>query len=125
MGSLASPRTSFGNFASIEQQGMQAVADASNDTSIGPALPVPIRCIHITPSYNLSTFFGSANSYSIPYDAMCQSYYPIYHGPLTAAQAAAALRERLRQQRHLVRRNDQQSTAVPDRRQQRPQGAAE
>jgi arabinogalactan endo-1,4-beta-galactosidase len=30
------------------------------------------------------------NSNSIPYDAICQSYYPIYHGPLTAAQAAAS-----------------------------------
>jgi arabinogalactan endo-1,4-beta-galactosidase len=88
MGSLASPRSSFSNFAAVEQQGMQAVADAASDTTIGAALPTPIRCIHITPSYNLSSFFSSANSYSIPYDAMCQSYYPIYHGPLTAAQAA-------------------------------------
>jgi arabinogalactan endo-1,4-beta-galactosidase len=90
MGSLASPRTSFSAFAAVEQQGFQAVADASSDTSIGPALPMPIRCIHITPSYNLSSFFTNANNYSIPYDAMCQSYYPIYHGPLTAAQAAAS-----------------------------------
>jgi arabinogalactan endo-1,4-beta-galactosidase len=90
IGSLASPRTSFSSFAAIEQQGMQAVADASSDASIGAALPMPIRCIHITPAYNLSSFFSSANSYSIPYDAMCQSYYPIYHGPLTAAQAAAS-----------------------------------
>jgi arabinogalactan endo-1,4-beta-galactosidase len=90
MGSLASPRTSFSAFATVEQQGMQAVADASSDTSIGAALPMPIRCIHITPAYNLSSFFASANSNAIPYDAMCQSYYPIYHGPLTAAQAAAS-----------------------------------
>jgi len=26
----------------------------------------------------------------IPYDVICQSYYPLYHGPLTDAQAAAA-----------------------------------
>ncbi len=90
MGSLASPNTSFSNFATVEKQGMQAIADASSDTTIGAALPMPIRCIHITPSYNLSSFFTNANNYSIPYDAMCQSYYPIYHGPLTAAQAAAS-----------------------------------
>ena len=30
------------------------------------------------------------NQFKIPYDAICQSYYPIYHGPLTAAQAAAS-----------------------------------
>jgi hypothetical protein len=30
------------------------------------------------------------NTDSIPYDAVCQSYYPFFHGPLTAAQAAAS-----------------------------------
>jgi arabinogalactan endo-1,4-beta-galactosidase len=90
MGSLASPNSSYSNFATVEKQAMQAVSDASSDTTIGAALPMPIRCIHITPSYNLSSFFTNANNYSIPYDAMCQSYYPIYHGPLTAAQAAAS-----------------------------------
>ena len=28
------------------------------------------------------------NQNNIPYDAICQSYYPIFHGPLTDAQAA-------------------------------------
>ena len=28
--------------------------------------------------------------FNIPYDAICQSYYPIYHGPLTDAQAAVS-----------------------------------
>jgi arabinogalactan endo-1,4-beta-galactosidase len=82
------PHSHFGNFATAQIQAMQAVSDASTDTSIGPALPVPLRCIHVTPSYNLTTFFTTATNDGIPFDAMCQSYYPIYHGPLTAAQAA-------------------------------------
>jgi arabinogalactan endo-1,4-beta-galactosidase len=90
-GSLASPSGSnFGPFAALEKQAMQAVLDASSDTSIGAPLPPPIRCIHITPGWNLTDFFTDVNSAGIPYDAMCQSYYPIYHGPLTSAQAASS-----------------------------------
>jgi len=90
-GSLGSPTgNDFGPFAALETQGMQAIADASSNPSLGPALPAPIRCIHITPAWDLTSFFGYVNSNSVPYDAMCQSYYPIYHGPLTAAQAAAS-----------------------------------
>jgi len=89
-GSLASPGSSFSNFAAVEQQGMQAVLDASSDTSIGPALPPPLRCIHITPAWDLTSFFSEAKSDAIPFDAICQSYYPLYHGPLTAAQAASS-----------------------------------
>jgi hypothetical protein len=89
-GSLASPGDSFPSFAAVEQQGMQAVLDASSDPSIGAALPPPLRCIHITPAWNLSSFFSEAASSSIPFDAICQSYYPLFHGPLTAAQAAAS-----------------------------------
>jgi len=90
-GSLGSPTgNNFGPFAALETQGMQAIADASSDTTPGPALPTPIRCIHITPAWDLTSFFDLVNSNSIPYDAMCQSYYPIYHGPLTPAQAATS-----------------------------------
>jgi arabinogalactan endo-1,4-beta-galactosidase len=88
-GSLSSPGTSFPSFAAVEQQAMQAVLDAASDTSIGAAIPPPLRCIHITPAWNLSSFFSEAQSNSIPFDAICQSYYPLFHGPLTAAQAAA------------------------------------
>jgi arabinogalactan endo-1,4-beta-galactosidase len=49
---------------------------------------VPLTCIHITPAWDLTQFFTLANQNSIPYDAICQSYYPIFHGPLTQAQAA-------------------------------------
>jgi arabinogalactan endo-1,4-beta-galactosidase len=89
-GSLASPGDSFSNFAAVEQQGMQAVLDASSDSSLGAAIPPPLRCIHITPAWNLNSFFSEATSDSIPFDAICQSYYPLFHGPLTAAQAAAS-----------------------------------
>jgi len=90
-GSHASPTgNNFGPFASLQIQGMQAVLDASSDTTIGPALPPPLRCIHITPAWDLTSFFTLANSNNIPYDAICQSYYPLFHGPLTAAQATAS-----------------------------------
>jgi len=89
-GSLASPGNSFSNFAGVEQQGMQAVLDAASDTSLGPAIPPPLRCIHITPAWNLNSFFSEAQSNAIPFDVICQSYYPIYHGPLTASQAATS-----------------------------------
>ena len=84
-GSLASPGSSFSSFAAVEQQAMQAVLDASSDTSLGPAIPPPLRCLHITPAWNLASFFSEAQSDSIPFDAICQSYYPMYHGPLTAS----------------------------------------
>jgi arabinogalactan endo-1,4-beta-galactosidase len=90
-GSLASPTGSnFGPFAALQIQGMQAVLDASSDTTIGLAIPAPLRCIHITPAWDLTSFFTLVNSNNIPYDAICQSYYPIFHGPLTAAQAATS-----------------------------------
>lgn len=91
LGSIGSPTGSnFAPFAALEKEGMQAIEDASSETTTGPALPVPIRCIHITPNWSLTSFFGYVQSNAIPYDAMCQSYYPIYHGPLTPAQATAS-----------------------------------
>jgi arabinogalactan endo-1,4-beta-galactosidase len=89
LGSLGSPTGSdFSGFAALQIQAMQAVKDASSDTSIGPAIPAPLTCIHITPAWNLSQFFGLVTQNDIPYDAVCQSYYPFFHGPLTDAQAA-------------------------------------
>jgi arabinogalactan endo-1,4-beta-galactosidase len=91
LGSLGSPTgANFGGFASLQKQALQAVKDAAADTSIGPALPAPLTCIHITPAWDLTDFFTLANTNGIEYDAICQSYYPIFHGPLTAAQAATS-----------------------------------
>ena len=91
LGSASSPTGSdFSGFAALQIQAMQAVADAASDTSIGPAIPAPLTCIHITPAWDLTQFFTLANQNSIPYDAICQSYYPFFHGPLTDAQAAQA-----------------------------------
>ncbi|HUJ29714.1 MAG TPA: glycosyl hydrolase 53 family protein [Candidatus Acidoferrum sp.] len=84
------PGASFANFSQLQITAMNAVRAAAADTSIGPAIPAPLLCIHITPAWNLTQLFTEANSNSIPYDAICQSYYPLYHGPLTAAQAAAS-----------------------------------
>ena len=83
------PYNNFAQFAALENAGLTAVADAAKDTALGSALPSPLTCIHITPGYNMTSFFQSANANGLQYDAICQSYYPIYHGPLTAAQAAA------------------------------------
>ncbi|MFY9903878.1 MAG: glycosyl hydrolase 53 family protein [Terriglobales bacterium] len=89
LGPLGSPTgADFSGFASLQIQALQAVADVASDTSIGPAMPAPLTCIHITPAWNLTQFFTLANQNGITYDAICQSYYPIYHGPLTDAQAA-------------------------------------
>ena len=82
------PFNHFAAFAALEQAGLTAVRDAANDTSIGPAIPAPLTCIHITPGYNMTSFFTSANANGLTYDAVCESYYPIFHGPLTDAQAA-------------------------------------
>jgi arabinogalactan endo-1,4-beta-galactosidase len=81
------PYNHFAAFAAIEKAGLTAVADAAADTSIGAALPAPLTCIHITPQYDMTSFFKSANANGLNYDVICQSYYPIYHGPLTQAQA--------------------------------------
>jgi len=91
LGSIGSPTgANFGGFAALQIQAMQAVEDAAADTSIGAAIPAPLTCIHITPAWDLTDFFTLANNNGIPYDAICQSYYPLFHGPLTAAQAAAS-----------------------------------
>lgn len=91
LGSIGSPTAAnFGGFAALQTQALQAVADASADTSIGPAIPAPLTCIHITPAWDLTDFFNLASSNGISYDAICQSYYPLFGGPLTAAQAAVS-----------------------------------
>jgi len=89
LGSIGSPTgADFSGFASLQIQALQAVDDAAADTSVGPAVPPPLTCIHITPAWDLTQFFTLVNQNGITYDAICQSYYPMFHGPLTDAQAA-------------------------------------
>ena len=91
LGALGSPTgAQFGNFAALQISAMQAVEDAAGDPALGPAIPRPLTCIHITPAWDLTAFFTLVNENAVPYDVMCQSYYPLYHGPLSDAQAAAA-----------------------------------
>jgi len=91
LGTRGSPTSAnFPNFAALQKQALQAVLDAAADTSSGPAVPPPLTCIHVTPAWDLTNFFTLANQNSIAYDAICQSYYPIFHGPLTSAQAATS-----------------------------------
>lgn len=79
--------SNFSDFASLQKAGMQGVMDAAADTSMGPAIPAPLTCIHITPQWPMTDFFTRVNSNSVPYDAICQSYYPIFHGPLLTTQS--------------------------------------
>jgi arabinogalactan endo-1,4-beta-galactosidase len=81
---------SFAPFAALQTSAIQAVKDAASDTSIGAAIPAPLTCIHITPAWDLTSFFTLASGSGITVDAICQSYYPLFHGPLTAAQAATS-----------------------------------
>ena len=91
LGAIGSPTgQNFGGFAALQISAMQAIADAAADPSGGPAIPPPLTCIHITPAWDLTQFFTLASQFQVPFDAICQSYYPIYHGPLTAAQASAS-----------------------------------
>lgn len=91
LGTIGSPTSAnFPEFAALQIKAIQAVQDAAADTSIGLAIPAPLTCIHITPGWDMTDFFTRANNNNIPYDAICQSYYPFYHGPLTDAQAAAS-----------------------------------
>ena len=91
LGALGSPTgAQFGNFAALQISGMQAVRDASSDPALGPPLPRPLTCIHITPAWDLTSFFTLVKQNGIPYDVICQSYYPFFHGPLTDAQASMA-----------------------------------
>ena len=62
LGSLGSPTgADFGGFAALQIEAMQAVKDAAADTSIGPAIPAPLTCIHITPAWDLTQFFTLAS----------------------------------------------------------------
>ena len=91
LGPIGSPTgQDFAGFATLQIAAMQAVADAAADTSAGAAIPAPLTCIHITPGWDLTQFFTLVSQFKIPFDAICQSYYPFFHGPLTAAQAAAS-----------------------------------
>jgi arabinogalactan endo-1,4-beta-galactosidase len=80
------PNASFANFAAVQIPAMQAILDASADTSIGPAIPAPLRCIDPDGNPWLQTFFTTAvQYYGIPVDNVCASYYPGWHGPMTQA----------------------------------------
>jgi arabinogalactan endo-1,4-beta-galactosidase len=78
-------------FIAVQKAAMQAILDAASDPSdpalLGPPLPPPIRCIHITGDRDLYTYYnGAAVTNGIPIDAVCESYYPGWHGPTTQAQ---------------------------------------
>lgn len=77
-------------FIAIQRAAIQAILDAAADTSnpalLGPPLPAPIRCIHITGDRDLYTYYSGATiTNAIPLEAVCESYYPGWHGPTTQA----------------------------------------
>lgn len=78
-------------FIAIQKAALQAILDAASDTSnpalLGPPLPAPISCIHITGDRDLYTYYsGATTTNGIPLDAVCESYYPGWHGATTEAQ---------------------------------------
>lgn len=78
-------------FIAAQKAAMQAIADATADTSdpalLGPPLPAPITCIHITGDRDLYTYYdGAVTTNGVHIDAVCESYYPGWHGPTTQAQ---------------------------------------
>jgi arabinogalactan endo-1,4-beta-galactosidase len=78
-------------FIVIQKAAMQAILDAASDSSnpalLGPPLPPPIRCIHITGDRDLYTYYsGATTTNGIPMEAVCESYYLGWHGPTTQAQ---------------------------------------
>jgi arabinogalactan endo-1,4-beta-galactosidase len=77
-------------FIAVQKAAMQAILDAASDSSkpalLGAPLPPPIRCIHITADRDLYTYYAGATTNGIPLDAVCESYYPGWHGPTTQAQ---------------------------------------
>lgn len=78
-------------FIAIQKAAMQAIQDAASDTAnpelLGPPLPPPITCIHITGDRDLSTYYvGATVTNGVPIDAVCESYYPGWHGATTEAQ---------------------------------------
>jgi Glycosyl hydrolase family 53/Ricin-type beta-trefoil lectin domain-like len=69
LGALGSPTgAQFGNFAALQISGMRAVGDAASDPALGSPLPTPLTCIHITPAWDLTSFFTLVNQNGIPYD---------------------------------------------------------
>lgn len=85
-----SPSSSNTNFATYVQQGIQAVEDAASDPALGAPLPPPLSCIHVTPHWGNNGFFTMMNQQNIPYDMICQSYYPYYHGALNSSQVTSS-----------------------------------
>jgi arabinogalactan endo-1,4-beta-galactosidase len=77
-------------FIAIQKAAMAAIVDAASDASnpslLGPPLPAPISCIHITGDRDLYTYYSGATANGIPLDAVCESYYPGWHGATTQAQ---------------------------------------
>src|ERR1700730_12570244 len=72
LGALGSPTgAQFGNFAALQISGMRAVSDAANDPALGSPLPAPLTCIHITPAWDLTSFFTLVSQNGIPYHVSC------------------------------------------------------
>jgi len=80
----------------LQKACQQAVVDAASEASatsagnvgksLGQPVPTPLFCMDIDGTPNLDTFAAGVKIAGIPITNMCQSSYPGWGGPLTAAQ---------------------------------------
>jgi arabinogalactan endo-1,4-beta-galactosidase len=81
------PSSGLARFEQLQTAAMLGVREGSSDTSIGTALPAPLCGIHYAGSSGLDDWFSQFDGGLIPYEVICESYYPFYHGPLFSWQA--------------------------------------
>jgi arabinogalactan endo-1,4-beta-galactosidase len=81
------PASGITRFEQLQTAGMAGVRDGAASTSVGPAIPPPLCGIHYAGPSGLESFFSQFSGGAIPYDVICESYYPFYHGPLYTWQA--------------------------------------
>jgi len=83
------PRVQLQQFRNSANQGHASDQDAAADTSIGRRFLRPDLHPHYA-GLGLERVLHTCESNGIQYDAICQSYYPLFHVLLTSTQAAAS-----------------------------------
>jgi arabinogalactan endo-1,4-beta-galactosidase len=79
---FSSSGTTVQQAAELLTSAINGVHQAADDLS----LPRPITCLHITSGPNLASFGSSMQQYGVAYDALCESYYPFWAGPVNDSQ---------------------------------------
>ena len=79
---FSSDATTQSNAAELIQSAVNGVKQAAYDLS----LPRPLSCLHITSGPNLASFGANMQQHGVSYDALCESYYPFWAGPVNDSQ---------------------------------------